>query len=61
MLYPSAYTTVKQGWSYPKTEVYVGGSIYMKNNTDVFMLFTGVDAGDNTSHEYVYFEGAYSP
>lgn len=60
VLYPSAYTTVKQGWSYPKTEVYVGGSIYMKNNTDVFMLFTGVDAGDNTSHEYVYFEGAYS-
>ena len=61
VLYPSVYTTVKQGWSYPKTEVYIGGSIYMKNNTDVFMLFTGVDGGDNTSHEYVYFEGAYSP
>ena len=61
VLYPSAYITVKQGWSYPKTDVYVSGSIYMKNNTDVFMLFTNIDAGDTTAHEYVYFEGAYSP
>ncbi len=61
VLYPSVYTTVKQGWSYPKTGVTVRGSIYMKNNTDVFMLFGSIDAGDNTAHEYVYFEGAFSP
>ena len=61
VLYPSVYTTVKQGWSYPKTDVTVRGSIYMKNNTDVFMLFGSIDAGDTTAHEYVYFEGAYSP
>tara|TARA_R100000234_G_C5003639_1_gene181516 strand:- start:7403 stop:8839 length:1437 start_codon:yes stop_codon:yes gene_type:complete len=59
VLYPSAYTTVKNAWSYAKTDVYLGGLIYPKNNTDVFVLFTGVSSSDNTAHEFVYFTGAF--